>query len=89
MTKRSLVAPLSVFILILGICLPATAQRHTASVRGTVTDGSGAVIPGATATLKGEETGLVRISVTNESGIYTFSDVPGGIYNHLCGTRRF
>jgi hypothetical protein len=61
--------------------MPALAQRTTATIRGTVTDSSGAVIPGATVTLKGTDTGLTRTATTNESGVYSFTDLPVGRYS--------
>jgi Carboxypeptidase regulatory-like domain len=61
--------------------MPALAQRTTATIRGTVTDSSGAVVPGATVTLKGTDTGLTRTATTNESGVYSFTDLPVGRYS--------
>jgi hypothetical protein len=59
---------------------PAFAQRFTASIRGTVTDASGAVITGANVVLKNEETGLARAMATNAAGNYSFADLPVGSY---------
>ena len=47
---------------------PSFAQRTTASIRGTVTDSTGGVVPGANVTVKGEDTGLTRTTVTNAPG---------------------
>jgi hypothetical protein len=62
------------------ISVPAFAQRVTATIRGTVTDESGAVIPGASVTVKGEETGYTRTTTTNAAGLYTFAELPVGTY---------
>jgi hypothetical protein len=43
---------------------------NSADVTGTVTDASGAVIPGVTVTVKDLDKGLVRSYVTNDSGLY-------------------
>lgn len=43
---------------------------NSADVTGSVTDSSGAVIPGVTVTVKDLDKGLVRTSVTNASGVY-------------------
>jgi len=56
------------------------AQRTTASVRGTVTDSSHALVPGATVTVTNEDTGLTRSAVTNADGVYTVSELPVGKY---------
>ena len=54
---------------------PAAAQTHF-DLAGTVTDNSGAVVPGATVTLRNIDTGLVRVSVTDDRGKYNFATVP-------------
>ena len=46
--------------------------RSTGVVLGTVTDTSGAVIPGATVTLKNIDTGSTITSETNVNGDYSF-----------------
>jgi len=66
-------------LLLLVISVPALAQRYTATLRGTVTDATGAVLPGATVTITGTETGLSRVAYTNPSGNFTF-DLPVGAY---------
>ena len=43
---------------------------------GTVTDGTGAVLPGATVTLRNLDTGLSRSTVTDGQGRYTFNAMP-------------
>jgi len=59
---------------------PALAQKFTASVRGTVSDPTSAVIAGAKVTLKNEATGVARSVTTNSDGNYSFPDVPVGSY---------
>ena len=56
------------------------AQRSNATLRGTVTDASGAVLVGARLTVKGDETGLSRTATTNAAGAYSFPDLPVGTY---------
>ncbi len=62
------------------IAAPVVAQRITASIRGTVTDQTDAVIAGAKVTVKNEDTGLTRTSATNADGNYSFSELPVGSY---------
>jgi hypothetical protein len=71
---------LSLTVLLFLLTAPVFAQRFTASIRGNVTDPSGAVIAGAKVTLKNEETGLTRTMTTNEAGNYSFVDLPVGSY---------
>lgn len=56
------------------------AQSIFGSIAGTVSDPSGAVIPGANAVLKNTASGDIRRTVTNADGYYSFSSVPVGSY---------
>src|SRR6516225_5902078 len=55
---------------------PALAQRTTATIRGTVTDQTKAVVPGATVTVTGQTVSLSRTTTTTADGVYTFTDLP-------------
>lgn len=59
---------------------PALAQSITGTVSGIVTDSNGAAIPGATATLVGNQKGDTRTDTTNDSGRFSFSAVQPGTY---------
>ncbi len=65
------------------VLLPAAAwgQGTTATLSGTVTDTSGAVIPNAAVELKNEKSGDTRSSKSNGSGLFSFSAVPVGDYD--------
>jgi Carboxypeptidase regulatory-like domain len=56
------------------------AQEVTATVTGTVTDTSGAVVAGAVVTVKSVERGVVYTATTNDSGLYHISQLPVGNY---------
>jgi Carboxypeptidase regulatory-like domain len=60
--------------------LSAFAQNATGSIGGTVTDASGAVIPGAKIVLKNEGDGVTRDSVSNSAGFFNFVAVYPGSY---------
>jgi len=62
------------------VATPAAAQRTNASLRGTISDPSGAITPGVTVTVRNEATGLTRTTVTNEAGLYSFPELPIGTY---------
>ncbi len=68
------------FLILIGI-RQADAQLLYGSVVGTVTDNQGAVVPGAMVNVKQTETGETRSAVTNDSGAYTVSTIPAGVYN--------
>src|SRR5947209_5752400 len=65
-------------------CLSLVAllgQDPTARVTGTVTDASGAVIPGALVMLTNTDTGAKGEGRTTENGIYSVSFLSPGSYN--------
>ncbi len=53
----------------------------TGALQGTVTDATGAVIPGATVTLTSTATGQVRTATAGADGVYRFPLLPPGTYN--------
>jgi hypothetical protein len=57
------------------------AQAVTGTILGTVTDSTGAIMPGATVTLTNAGTGLVRTLVTDAAGEYTAPSLPTGKYS--------
>ena len=59
---------------------PAQAQVLYGSIVGNVTDMSDAPVPGATVTIKHQESTLERETVTDATGRYTFSTVATGTY---------
>ncbi|HWC17905.1 MAG TPA: TonB-dependent receptor, partial [Terriglobales bacterium] len=56
------------------------AQIATASINGTVTDPSGALIPGATVTVKNLATNVERSTTTNTAGNYVLVNINPGHY---------
>src|SRR4051812_31110514 len=58
----------------------ALAQFETATVLGTVKDGSGAVIAGTKVTLENVKTGVNATAVSNDSGNFDFIAVAIGSY---------
>jgi hypothetical protein len=63
------------------LVLSSTAfGQATAQVSGTVTDPTGALIPGVEVTVTQTETGANRLAVTNETGSYVLTSLPLGPY---------
>src|SRR6185295_9430698 len=56
------------------------AQVVNATLSGTVSDGSGALIPGVEITATQTGTGVVSMAVTNEAGTYRFGSLQPGPY---------
>jgi hypothetical protein len=67
--------------LVLGLLLsfPAFAQFRS-GIEGTVTDSSGAVVPGATVTLTNVDTGITTTVPSNGDGLFRFPSLPPGRY---------
>lgn len=59
----------------------ASAQQITATLTGTVTDSTGAVVPGAKITIHDNARGVdVRSATTDSTGVYTIAQLPNGTY---------
>src|SRR5262249_10566780 len=59
---------------------PAQAQKITGTITGTVTDTSGAAVPGATVTINNTATNKVQTATTDAQGGYTFAELPESTY---------
>lgn len=59
----------------------ASAQYTTGRIEGVVTDATGSVVPGATATLRNRGTNIARTTQTDTSGFFAFAGVPAGDYD--------
>jgi len=65
---------------LLAIPCAVQAQVGSAALNGIVQDQSGAIVPGASATLTNAQNGADRTAVSNGDGMFTFSAVPSGDY---------
>jgi len=83
---------LSVFVVGCLMSAVVLGQGGTAQINGTVSDRSGAVLPGVQITATQTETGAVRTGITNETGLYVLPNLPIGPYKleaSLPGFRTF
>ncbi len=67
-------------LLLLSLSCGAASAQATGQISGTVTDQTGALIPGAEITAAQTDTGLTRAIVSNETGAYVFPNLPTGPY---------
>src|SRR5438046_2047643 len=74
--RRSLIC-LAIFIM---SGVTAIGQLTTGTITGTVTDQSGAAVPGTTVTLKNKDTGISRTAQTAENGKYEALSLQAGSY---------
>src|SRR5438093_3440461 len=69
-----------VLLLVLGLNTPAFAQSFLGTIRGTVSDPQGQVVPGAAVLITDEATGVPRTLETDGQGRYEAPDVRPGTY---------
>src|SRR2546430_15297306 len=67
----------------------ALAQSDTSSLSGTVTDPSGAVVPGAIVSARTDANGQIRNAPTNSVGAYTITNLPTGGYTVTVEAKGF
>ena len=60
--------------------VPCHAQQN-ASINGTVTDPTGAVVQGAQVSVTNTASNIVRSAVTGSAGVYSLTELPPGPYN--------
>jgi len=85
--KRSLVLAIIALFCATGLAIAQTAT--TGQVTGKVTDPSGAVISGASVTIKNTGTGTSEVTKTNDSGLYSFSFLQPGSYSLTIAAQGF
>src|SRR6202167_137904 len=71
-----------------GLC----SAQDRGTIRGTITDPTGATVPGANVTAKNVETGLSETAKSSNDGVYTIPYLPVGNYNvttEKTGFRKF
>lgn len=77
-------------VLFLLALMPLVAQDITGTISGTVTDSSGAVVPGASVVVTNTATAVVAFrGVTNESGNYSAPSLPVGTYRVAVEMKGF
>jgi hypothetical protein len=63
-------------------------QVDTGTIRGTVKDPSGALLPGATVTIIHEGQAVTLPTVTRDDGTYIFTPIRTGAYTHCVDARK-
>ena len=67
---------------------PDNSARTRASINGTVTDKTGAVLPGAAVTVS-SGTGFTQTTTTNDHGEYSLTGLPAGSYTVIISAPAF
>ncbi|MGA2847588.1 MAG: carboxypeptidase regulatory-like domain-containing protein [Terracidiphilus sp.] len=76
-------------LFLLAAATAANAQAGRGSINGTITDPSGAIVPGASITLTNHATGLTEHAVATAAGLYTFVSLNPGQYQVTASHRGF
>jgi hypothetical protein len=77
----SLKSTLGVLLFFLAMNVPAFSQAVNGTLIGTITDTTAASVPNARVVITEVNTGVSRSSNTNDSGNYSFPDLPPGTYS--------
>ena len=80
---------LALAIVAIAIPGPLQAQGLTGQISGTVTDATGAMLPGVTVAIKNVGTGLTRETVTSADGAFLFPDLLAGTFDLTAAIQGF
>lgn len=80
---------LGVAITLLALASPLMGQTTTGAITGTVTDPSGAAIPGVRVTATNTATNITNNTQSNEAGVYNFPFLPIGDYTVTAEAQGF
>src|SRR6201986_1938389 len=81
MSKKFIALALQLGIVALVFSGWTRAQTTSGLITGTITDSSGAVMPGAQVQLTNQATGVQRNAVTDSSGYYSVPELQPGVYD--------
>jgi hypothetical protein len=76
-------------LFVLSVGLPAMAQTFRGAINGTVTDPSGAVVPGAQVKAINKATGIEHATLSTSDGQFAFQDLPVGPYKVIVAAQGF
>jgi hypothetical protein len=78
-----------ILLCILSIVTPVFGQLATTSLRGTIKDPSGALVPGAKITITDKATGKSFSAIADNTGQYVFNQIPPAKYEIMVGATGF
>ena len=71
----------AIFFLVGIPVLWAQSAAHAGTVNGTVTDSTGAIVPGAAVWIQNPVSGYSRVTTTDSAGHYQFTNLPLNPYH--------
>src|SRR5580658_437910 len=80
--NRRVLTPLRVvsFLVLALVCIPSAYAQFQASVQGTITDGKGGAVQGATVRLIDQSTQTSKTTTSDADGLYRFVELAPGSY---------
>ena len=88
-TLRKLFSTAAVFGFLLIAGTSVAQQAGAGTVTGTVSDPTGAVIPGATVGIRNPVSGFGRTAITNQAGAFKIPNVPFNNYHFTAASKGF
>jgi hypothetical protein len=89
MRHASVLRSILVFLILFPVLVFAQSQATTGVIEGTVSDATGAVLPGVTVTLRNVSTNYEQVQVTDSSGRFRGVLLPLGPYEVKAGLEGF
>jgi len=77
------VSSLGLSLLLVILVVPAMMEAQTASITGTLTDATGAVVQAAKVTARNTQTNASRSTQTGDTGVYRVTNLLPGVYEVL------
>jgi hypothetical protein len=71
------------------LCASAAFAQFSSSIEGSVTDSTGAIVPGAKVVLTGTNTGVSSVTESNSAGFYKFPSLAPGTYQIAVSVQGF
>jgi hypothetical protein len=87
--SRVLVLTMTVSVLASGLPIALGQSLGAGTIEGTVTDATGAVVPGASVAIENRVTGYKRATSTDASGIFRFDNIPPNNYALTISAQGF
>jgi len=87
--RRVIVAVLVIFFLSFSPSLRAQSAGNAGTINGTVTDATGAIVPGATISIHNPVSGYERTATSDSAGRYQFTNLPLNAYHMVVSEEGF
>ncbi len=87
--NRNWLAGLGIAAVCLVVISSAVAQSDRGAIAGSVLDSTGAVVGGASVTVRGADTGVIYKTVSTPEGVYRISDIAIGRYDVTVEAQGF